>query len=188
MATLRGLIRAGNDIARLGFDRPGETIELVDRAEQIVFDLSQQRVSTRVRAHRRAAQGLVRDDHEAVRGGQRHHRHAVRLPRPRPPHVGVPARATWSSSRRDRRWASRRSRSCMAANVAVRHGIPVGAVHARDVEGRGDAAPDVRRGEGRVAAAPHRQARDGRLAAARPPRATSSRRRRSTSTTPARSR
>jgi replicative DNA helicase len=46
MATLRGLIRAGNDIARLGFDRPGETIELVDRAESIVFDLSQQRVST----------------------------------------------------------------------------------------------------------------------------------------------
>jgi replicative DNA helicase len=46
MATLRGLIRAGNDIARLGFDRPGETIELVDRAEQIVFELSQQRVSS----------------------------------------------------------------------------------------------------------------------------------------------
>ena len=46
MATLRGLIRAGNDIARLGFDRPGETIELVDRAESIIFDLSQQRVSS----------------------------------------------------------------------------------------------------------------------------------------------
>jgi replicative DNA helicase len=45
MATLRGLIRAGNDIARLGFDRPGETVELVDRAEQIVFELSQQRIS-----------------------------------------------------------------------------------------------------------------------------------------------
>src|SRR5437868_6610361 len=45
MATLRGLIRAGNDIARLGFDRPGETVELVDRAESIVFNLSQQRVS-----------------------------------------------------------------------------------------------------------------------------------------------
>src|ERR687883_1397544 len=46
MATLRGLIRAGNDIARLGFDRPGETVDLVDRAEQIVFELSQQRVSS----------------------------------------------------------------------------------------------------------------------------------------------
>ena len=46
MATLRGLIRAGNDIARLGFDRPGETVELVDRAEQIVFELSQSRVAS----------------------------------------------------------------------------------------------------------------------------------------------
>src|SRR4029078_9961508 len=42
-ATLRGLIRAGGDIAQLGWDRPGETTELVDKAEQIVFDLSQQR-------------------------------------------------------------------------------------------------------------------------------------------------
>ena len=46
MATLRGLIRAGGEIARLGWERPGETIDLVDRAEQVVFDLSQSRVST----------------------------------------------------------------------------------------------------------------------------------------------
>jgi len=45
MATLRGLIRVGSEIARLGFDRPGETAELVDRAEQVLFDLSQSRVS-----------------------------------------------------------------------------------------------------------------------------------------------
>jgi replicative DNA helicase len=44
-ATLRGLIRAGGEISRLGWDGTGEAIELVDRAEQIVFDLSQQRVS-----------------------------------------------------------------------------------------------------------------------------------------------
>src|SRR6058998_4219702 len=37
MATLRGLIRVGGEIQRLGFDRPGETALLVDRAEQIVF-------------------------------------------------------------------------------------------------------------------------------------------------------
>jgi replicative DNA helicase len=42
-ATLRGLIRAGGEIAQLGWDRPGETTELVDQAEQIIFDLSQQR-------------------------------------------------------------------------------------------------------------------------------------------------
>src|SRR5207253_8748184 len=44
-ATLRGLIRAGGEISRLGWDRPGEAVDLVDQAEQIVFDLSQQRVS-----------------------------------------------------------------------------------------------------------------------------------------------
>ena len=42
-ATLRGLIHAGAEIARLGWERPGEATELVDQAEQIVFKLSQQR-------------------------------------------------------------------------------------------------------------------------------------------------
>jgi replicative DNA helicase len=46
MATLRGLIRAGGEIAQLGWDRPGETPDLVDRAEQVVFDLSQARVTS----------------------------------------------------------------------------------------------------------------------------------------------
>src|SRR5262245_37680878 len=46
MATLRGLIRAGSEIARLGMDRDGdEATELVDRAEQIIFDLSQSRTA-----------------------------------------------------------------------------------------------------------------------------------------------
>jgi replicative DNA helicase len=45
-ATLRGLIRAGGEIARLGWERPGETTELVDRAEQILFDLSQERAQS----------------------------------------------------------------------------------------------------------------------------------------------
>src|SRR6266496_1008520 len=46
MATLRGLIAAGQEIAQLGWERPGETPPLVDRAEQVVFELSQSRVST----------------------------------------------------------------------------------------------------------------------------------------------
>ena len=46
MAILRGLIHAGGEVARLGWERPGEVGELVDRAEQIVFELSQERVST----------------------------------------------------------------------------------------------------------------------------------------------
>ncbi|MBD0338696.1 MAG: replicative DNA helicase [Thermoleophilia bacterium] len=45
MATLRGLIRIGGEIAHLGWERPGETDDLVDRAEQILFELSQSRVS-----------------------------------------------------------------------------------------------------------------------------------------------
>jgi len=45
-STLRGLIRAGSEIARLGLERDGEeATELVDRAEQIVFELSQARVA-----------------------------------------------------------------------------------------------------------------------------------------------
>src|SRR5918912_4073581 len=45
-ATLRGLIRAGGEIARLGWERPGEAGDLVDRAEQVVFELSQERVTS----------------------------------------------------------------------------------------------------------------------------------------------
>src|ERR1700716_3901903 len=33
MATLRGLIRAGGEISQLGWERPGDTTDLVDRAE-----------------------------------------------------------------------------------------------------------------------------------------------------------
>src|SRR6267378_212338 len=46
MATLRGLIAAGGEISQLGWERPGEAVDLVDRAEQVVFELSQSRVST----------------------------------------------------------------------------------------------------------------------------------------------
>ena len=58
MSTLRGLIRAGQEIVRLGQERDaggvgGEVADLVDRAEQIVFELGQQRVDERLRAHRR---------------------------------------------------------------------------------------------------------------------------------------
>jgi replicative DNA helicase len=44
-AQLRALVRAGGDIARLGYDRPGEVPELVERAEQIVFDLAHKRTT-----------------------------------------------------------------------------------------------------------------------------------------------
>src|SRR6187455_1500722 len=46
MGTLRGLIRVGQEIARLGWERPGETTDLLDQAEQTLFDLSQGRVQS----------------------------------------------------------------------------------------------------------------------------------------------
>src|SRR4051795_7048900 len=46
MATLRGLINAGSEISRLGWERPGQAVDLVDKAEQVVFDLSQARVTS----------------------------------------------------------------------------------------------------------------------------------------------
>ena len=46
MSTLRGLIRSGQEIVRLGQERPGEVADLVDRAEQIVFELGQQRTTS----------------------------------------------------------------------------------------------------------------------------------------------
>jgi replicative DNA helicase len=45
-AVLRGLIRAGGEIARLGWERQDEAVNLLDRAEQIIFELAQARVAT----------------------------------------------------------------------------------------------------------------------------------------------
>ena len=46
MALLRGLIDVGGEVARLGWERPGDTEDLLDRAEQAVFHLSQTRVTS----------------------------------------------------------------------------------------------------------------------------------------------
>src|SRR6059058_2010849 len=46
MGVLRGLINVGGEVARLGWERPGETEELLDRAEQAIFQLSQTRVTS----------------------------------------------------------------------------------------------------------------------------------------------
>jgi replicative DNA helicase len=45
-AILRGLIKAGGEISRLGWERPGDTTGLVDQAEQIVFELGQERATS----------------------------------------------------------------------------------------------------------------------------------------------
>jgi replicative DNA helicase len=46
MAMLRALVRAGQEITRLGQERPGEVADLVDRAEQTVFELGQRRATS----------------------------------------------------------------------------------------------------------------------------------------------
>jgi replicative DNA helicase len=45
-STYRSLIRAGTEIAQLGYERLGEPQELVDQAEQVVFSIADQRIST----------------------------------------------------------------------------------------------------------------------------------------------
>ena len=62
MATLRGLTVVGEDIQRLGWERPGETPELVDRAEQMVFDLAQHRI----RGSFEHIESLVRESFEQI--------------------------------------------------------------------------------------------------------------------------
>jgi replicative DNA helicase len=44
-ATYRSLIRAGTEIAELGYEHVGEPQELVDKAEQIVFGIADKRIS-----------------------------------------------------------------------------------------------------------------------------------------------
>src|SRR5579884_302788 len=62
MATLRGLTAVGEQIQRLGWERPGETPELVDRAEQMVFDLAQHRI----RGSFEHVEALVRESFEQI--------------------------------------------------------------------------------------------------------------------------
>jgi replicative DNA helicase len=62
MATLRGLTAVGEQIQRLGWERPGETPELVDRAEQMVFDLAQHRI----RGSFEHVETLVRESFEQI--------------------------------------------------------------------------------------------------------------------------
>lgn len=58
-ASFRGLIRVGQEIARLGWERPGETRELFDQAEQTLFDLTTHRDS-------RELASLAKSLHETV--------------------------------------------------------------------------------------------------------------------------
>jgi len=124
-ATLRGLIRAGGEIARLGWERPGETGDLVDQAEQILYDLSQQRVT----GEWSEIEALLKESFERITalyesgvdltGTPSGFRDLDRLTSGFQPGnlIIVAARPSMGKSA---------LALCMAANMGVRHGIPVG--------------------------------------------------------------
>jgi replicative DNA helicase len=124
-ATLRGLIRAGGEIARLGWERPGDASDLVDRAEQVIFDLSQQRVSgefTHIDALLKESFERITSLYEAgadVTGTASGYRELDRLTSGFQPGnlIILAARPSMGKSA---------LALCMAANIAVRQGIPVG--------------------------------------------------------------
>jgi len=124
-ATLRGLIRVGGEIARLGWERPGETGDLVDQAEQILYDLSQQRVT----GEWSEIESLLKESFERITllyesgadltGTPSGFRDLDRLTSGFQPGnlVIVAARPSMGKSA---------LALCMAANLGVRHNIPVG--------------------------------------------------------------
>ena len=165
MATLRGLVRAGQEITRLGQDRPGEVVDLVDRAEQIVFELGQQRVTSdfsHIEVLLKESFERITQLYEAgvdvtgVPSGFRELDHLTSGFQPGNL-VILAARPSMGKS------------GTRALHGREPRGAPRGprrALHPRDVEGRGDSADDVQRGEGRVAAPAQRSPRAGRLAEA----------------------
>jgi replicative DNA helicase len=124
MATLRGLIRVGSEIAQLGWERPGETDDLVDRAEQVLFELSQQRVSGEF-SH---IEDLLKESFERITalyesgveltGTPSGFRDLDRITSGFQPGnlIIIAARPSMGKSA---------LALCMAANVAVRHEVPV---------------------------------------------------------------
>jgi replicative DNA helicase len=117
--------RSGHEIARLGFERDGQPAEeLVDRAEQVIFDLSQQRIT----GDFEHIEDLLKDSFERITmlyeagaeltGTPSGYRELDRLTSGFQPGnlIIVAARPSMGKSA---------FALCMAANVAVRHRKPV---------------------------------------------------------------
>ena len=108
------LIRVGTEVAQLGYDRPGEMRELLDMAEQKVYEIAQNGTARGLHAHQAAARRGLPPPHGAVRERRRQRRRRG-LRRPGFGELDGSRRAcsrrTSSSSPRAPRWARRASRS-----------------------------------------------------------------------------
>jgi replicative DNA helicase len=124
-AILRGLIKAGGEISRLGWERPGDTTGLVDQAEQIVFELGQERATgefTHIDALLKESFERITSLYEAgadVTGTPSGYRDLDRLTSGFQPGnlIILAARPSMGKSA---------LALCIAANIAVRQNIPVG--------------------------------------------------------------
>jgi replicative DNA helicase len=125
LSTLRGLIETGQRISRIGWERNGETIDLVDEAERLVFELSQQRVTgefTHIEQLLKESFERITQLYEAgvdVTGTPSGYRDIDRLTSGFQPGnlIIIAARPSMGKSA---------LALCMAANLGVRQGIPVG--------------------------------------------------------------
>jgi replicative DNA helicase len=125
MATLRQLIETGQQVSRLGWERPGDTPDLVDQAERLIFDLSQQRVTTEFSL----LQDLLKESFERITtlyeagaeitGTPSGFRELDRITSGFQPGnlIILAARPSMGKSA---------FALCMAANIAVRQNLPVG--------------------------------------------------------------
>ena len=82
-AQLRRLIRAGSDIAEIGFSAPDDVVKAIDEAETLVFNLAQGRASDTLAPIRDLLDANLDRLEAALRARRCHHRHAHWLPRPR---------------------------------------------------------------------------------------------------------
>ena len=114
-ALLRRLIGVAGEIAELGYSVPEDVSKALDRAESLVYEVNERRVTDTTRAAVDPAVREPRPHRAAPRAGRRHHRHAHRLPRPRPA-AGRPA----AELARRRRRPARHGQDV----VRPRHGRP----------------------------------------------------------------
>ena len=164
-ATLRGLIRAGGEIAQLGWEREGEPAELVARAEDSSSSSpsaapTASSSSSRTRSSRRssasASSTRTAPRSRACRAASRISTTSPAGFQPAEPHHPRRPPVDGKERVRARDREPRRGRRGQAVRV----------LQPRDVAAGGRAAPHVLARESRRAPHPHGQALEGRLAAA----------------------